>query len=305
MSYGPQLPPHLRKSASKSDSESEDEDDQSYGPKLPSVGCRGPAPKSGSDSEDDDSCYGPKLPEVACRGPAPSIGPQIPSGSSGIGPQLPPAIARSNPEAEAEAESSDDEMIGPMPPKAGQSTTEEESIAKSIEARAQKMKDRLEGREAIAEPKRESWMLELPTNQAKNFGLGPRSFSRSTNPKAKQDKSWTATPNDGNKAAADGQDPEQDEEVLAYMASLERDSAMEKLSSELNKKRGNESLLDLHTKKLKKKKKDKKEGPEERRPFDRNTDLQVNRFDDAQKKAMLKKAANLDSRFAHGAAKYH
>ena len=41
--------------------------------------------------------------------------------------------------------SSDDEMIGPRPPKPGEEMSEEDAIARSIEARAQKMKDRLEG----------------------------------------------------------------------------------------------------------------------------------------------------------------
>lgn len=51
--------------------------------------------------------------------------------------------------------------------------------------------------------------------------------------------------------------------------------------------------------------KDEKDGKKkERRPFDRNVDLQVNRFDDAQKKAIYKKAQLLDSRFSTGESKY-
>lgn len=37
-----------------------------------------------------------------------------------------------------------------------------------------------------------------------------------------------------------------------------------------------------------------------RRPFNRDVDLQANRFDQAQKKAILKKAQMLDDRFARG-----
>lgn len=50
----------------------------------------------------------------------------------------------------------------------------------------------------------------------------------------------------------------------------------------------------------------KKESGEkaERVPFSRETDLQVNRFDEAQRKSVLKKAAQLDSRFGHGSQKY-
>jgi hypothetical protein len=46
------------------------------------------------------------------------------------------------------------------------------------------------------------------------------------------------------------------------------------------------------------------EGPSERRPFNRETDLQVNRFDEAQKKAVLKKAQLLDDRFSSGQSKF-
>lgn len=42
----------------------------------------------------------------------------------------------------------------------------------------------------------------------------------------------------------------------------------------------------------------------ERRPFSRDVDLQVNRFDDAQKKAVLKKAQLLDDRFSSGQSKF-
>lgn len=51
--------------------------------------------------------------------------------------------------------------------------------------------------------------------------------------------------------------------------------------------------------------KEKKEGKsEERRPFDRNIDLQANRFDEAQKKAIFKKAQLLDDRFSSGRSKF-
>ena len=74
----------------------------------------------------------------------------------------------------------------------------------------------LEGRNQNAEPKRETWMTELPQTVSKNFGLGPRQFSRSTNAKTKQDKTWTQTPNEiaaGEGGAEDAPNPEQDEEV--------------------------------------------------------------------------------------------
>ncbi|PSN30964.1 hypothetical protein C0J52_24252 [Blattella germanica] len=51
--------------------------------------------------------------------------------------------------------------------------------------------------------------------------------------------------------------------------------------------------------------KEKEEGKrEERRPFDRNVDLQANRFDEAQKKAIFKKAQLLNDRFSSGQSKF-
>ena len=158
------------------------------------------------------------------------------------------------------------------------------------------------------EPKRESWMLELPKSKSKNFGLGPRTFSTSkqTAKDTKQDKSWTETPEQKAKrlqGQTEEEEPEQDEDVLEYMRSLKRDQEMEKVSKSLASKRGSESLMDLHSKKLKAEKK-KAKGDEERRPFDRDVDLQANRFDDAQKAQMMKRAGQLDDRFGRGASKY-
>lgn len=61
-----------------------------------------------------------------------------------------------------------------------------------------------------------------------------------------------------------------------------------------------ESLLDMHSKKLKRKAEAEKSKPQERRAFDRDQDLQVHRFDEAQKKALIKKSRELNSRFSHG-----
>lgn len=63
-------------------------------------------------------------------------------------------------------------------------------------------------------------------------------------------------------------------------------------------KRG-ESLMSLHSKKQKEKAKETDDKPVERRPFDRDADLQVNRFDEAQKQRLLKKSQELNTRFSH------
>jgi hypothetical protein len=51
--------------------------------------------------------------------------------------------------------------------------------------------------------------------------------------------------------------------------------------------------------------KEKDEGkPKERRSFDRNIDLQANRLDEAQKKAIFKKAQLLNDRFSSGQRRF-
>ena len=85
---------------------------------------------------------------------------------------------------------------------------------------------------------------------------------------------------------------------------------MERVASQLKQKRGAESLMDKHEKKLKKKKKEEAAKlaasgeNQERRPFDRDIDLKANRFDDAMKKNMLKAAAKINDRFSAGSKKY-
>lgn len=70
------------------------------------------------------------------------------------------------------------------------------------------------------------------------------------------------------------------------------------VSQHQESKRG-ESLLNMHAKKMKRKAEEDSKKPVERRPFDRDADLQVNRFDEAQKKALLKKSQELNTRFSH------
>lgn len=55
----------------------------------------------------------------------------------------------------------------------------------------------------------------------------------------------------------------------------------------------------MHTKKIKEKAKEKADKLVERRAFDREEDLQVNRFDEAQKQRLLKKSQELNTRFSH------
>ena len=266
-SYGPALPPHLAKKASQSSSSSSSEDEDSNGRLL--------------------------------------------------GPELPPhlrAQRAQEPEKQdpdPDSDSDDGEMIGPLPPKPGSGADlARRSNARDIESRADRMKAKIEGRGQEEDPKRESWMLQLPPEKAKNFGLGPRSFRANPGVEKSKDRScWTDTPEVKAKKAkgeiTESQNSaEEDKDVLEYLASLKRDEEMERISKELSSKRGNESLMDLHSKKLKKDKKDSKSGADERRPFDRDVDLQANRFDAAQKELMMKRARQLNDKFSSGGNKY-
>merc|ERR1712141_847632 len=221
------------------------------------------------------------------------------------GPQL-PKLARSNeylPSKVQNSSSEDEDLVGPLPPQHHEKTLKQQQIDLELEKRAYSIKERLtQQNEVIEAPKRDSWMTELPQEKAKSFGLGPRQFNRSSGPKPKQDRSWTETPEMKAKRAALAaigivvpdeekvKEPKEDKDVLEYMASLKRDNDMESVANEMKKKRGTDSLVDLHEKeRCKKQKKDKKakeslDGKSERRPFDRDLDLQANRFDEAAKK---------------------
>lgn len=50
--------------------------------------------------------------------------------------------------------------------------------------------------------------------------------------------------------------------------------------------------------------KNKDDIPKERRPFSREIDLQCNKFDDAQKQSILKKASQLNNRFSQGESRF-
>eukprot|EP00090_Calanus_glacialis_P010875 TRINITY_DN19331_c0_g1_i1.p2 TRINITY_DN19331_c0_g1~~TRINITY_DN19331_c0_g1_i1.p2 ORF type:complete len:296 (-),score=120.69 TRINITY_DN19331_c0_g1_i1:73-960(-) len=290
---GPMLPPHLAKKRQED-----------------------------SDSDSSDDGYAPQLPSVACRGPAPSVGPAMaPSGAGddtssdsddGYGPALPPQFRQNSDvgrvveirQKDDESDSdSDGEVIGPtMQEKTGELSRED--IAREFEMRSKKMKDRLEGKD-VKEVQRESWMLELPEEKANSFGLGARQFSRKGLPEKGKDRSkWTDSPAEKERKIREGVTEEEAPEE-APMVNI-RDVEMEKVAQELRQKRGADTLMDMHEKKMQKKKKEDIASGEvgERRPFDRDIDLQANRFDDAVKKNMLKSAALINDRFSSGNQKF-
>jgi len=296
MSYGPQLPPHLLKLRETSrDNVAEGRD---------------------SSNNEENEVYGPVLP--------PSIGPESKhkneTENSSIGPQLPSNFDDISDNQSLSNSDSDDEFVGPLPSLSGshKKSKRQQQIELDLEKRACDILNKGSINDTAENvPKRESWMLELPAEKAKNFGLGPRQFSKNTESKPKLDRSWTDTPEIKAKRAAmaasgqlqadEPQYDSKDQDVLEYMASLKRDKEMERVANELRQKRGTDSLVEIHDKeKSKRRKKEIASGnnSNERRPFDRDLDLQANRFDEAAKKAMLKNARKLNDKFSSGNHKY-
>ncbi|XP_044018885.1 uncharacterized protein DDB_G0287625 isoform X2 [Aphidius gifuensis] len=190
----------------------------------------------------------------------------------------------------------DDGCIGPLP--ANHPALQDDLVQQQLEYRARMIKRELaEIDNNVDEKKREEWMTELPSIQTAHLGLVPRSFRSKPGPDMSDRSSWTDTPVDRAK---------KQREKLLMIGNGSKDKApnepeiMEKPS-----KRKEKSLMEMHQKKLhKKKKKEEKEAKEAglsiRRPFDRDIDMQVNRFDEARNKTILRKAASLDDRFARG-----
>uniref|UniRef100_A0A3B4EG58 GPALPP motifs-containing protein 1 n=1 Tax=Pygocentrus nattereri TaxID=42514 RepID=A0A3B4EG58_PYGNA len=153
------------------------------------------------------------------------------------------------------------------------------------------MKDKLMGLDVSNEPeelKRESWMTELPP-ELQHIGLGARTFKKRSGPEDKDRSIWTDTPVDRERKAR----------VSYSSAEINKFFNWVQQFTVSNESKRGESLLSMHTKKMKRQAEEDSEQPVERRPFDRDTDLQVNRFDEAQKKALLKKSQELNTRFSH------
>ncbi|XP_039275676.1 GPALPP motifs-containing protein 1 isoform X2 [Nilaparvata lugens] len=286
---GPALPQHLRKQKSSD----EKEPDTTIGPALP------PHLQKANDTSDPKS-LGPALPPHLQKD-------NNTTDQESFGPALPPHLKKRMVE-EQDDESEDDDVIGPVPQDSKYSASQHK-----LNIRAQYLKRKMyeESNTNDEKTKRESWMLELPPEKAANIGLGPRSFRMKEAPDMSDRSSWTDTPEDKLRKkllAEAGIETEPKSEDMSQVAIKERDKAMEKMAAKCKKDKKQLSLLQMHQKEQKKKRKkeekERKGAKAERRPFDRNIDLQANRFDDAQKKSIFKKAQLLDTRFSSGQSKF-
>ncbi len=70
---------------------------------------------------------------------------------------MPAGLKSANTVQEEEESSDDDELIGPLPPKPGEEISAQDALARQFEERAKKMKDKIDGKDVQAAPKRETW----------------------------------------------------------------------------------------------------------------------------------------------------
>ncbi|KAM6145940.1 GPALPP motifs-containing protein 1 [Phoenicopterus ruber ruber] len=315
---GPALPPGYKSSCS---SENPDSDDDSESLPLPRDTNRDseeepegdPAPKKPKriqedDDDDDDGFFGPALPPGFKKQDdspeRPIIGPALPPGfrkpSQDTGNSrcsIGPSVSSEFHTQVTDSSEEDDNLIGPMPAKG----PVESDVTKEFERRAQRMKEKLTSANSD-EPKqvtRESWMTELPP-ELKSFGFGPRTFKRRADDKSGDRSIWTDTPADRERKAKEREEAKKstskDNEEIVLSG---RDKRLVEQVTSYNESKRSESLMDIHQKKLKSKASEEKNKPQERRPFDRDQDLKVNRFDEAQKKALIRKSRDLNTKFEH------
>lgn len=301
---GPALPPNYR--SSSSDSSDSHEDSSSLSEEDDAGPTARKQRRNQDRDDDDDGFFGPALPPGFKKQddspPRPIIGPALPPGfikssqKSDKGREDQGQVSFFNSE---ETESSEDEgIVGPMPAKGPVNY----SVTTEFEKRAQRMKEKLtKGDDDSAKPiTRESWMTELPP-EMKDFGLGPRTFKRRADDKSGDRSVWTDTPADRERKAKEIKEArksfsKKDEENILSG----RDKRLAEQVSSYNESKRSESLMDIHHKRLKTKAAEDKNRHQERTPFDRDKDLKVNRFDEAQKKALIKKSQELNTRFSHG-----
>ncbi|XP_063068682.1 GPALPP motifs-containing protein 1 [Engraulis encrasicolus] len=313
---GPALPPVYRADDSSSSSDDADTFRRGKGNTSKHEAAEPSSSKKPKVCTDDDDFFGPALPpgyrkqQVSPERP-PVLGPALPPGfrrmsddeeadddeEGEVGPALPPGYTAES--SGSERDGDEEDVVGPMPFTGDRSS--HGSVAEDFERRARKMKDKLTGAdEGPEEVKRETWMTELPP-ELQHIGLGARTFKKKMGPENKDRSIWTDTPADRERKLRERlegkKSDESKKEEAPRMSKKDLDMA-EKVNKYNESKRG-DSLYNMHAKKLKRKAEEEADKPVERRPFDRDQDLQANRFDDAQKKQLLKKSAELNTRFSH------
>ncbi|XP_071771106.1 GPALPP motifs-containing protein 1 isoform X2 [Centroberyx gerrardi] len=317
---GPALPPGYKRGEPSSSSDESEQEVVFKRAKTKHTAGDGPAEREeetkaqddDDDDDDDDGFFGPALPpgfkkQQSSPERPPVLGPALPPGfrraaddddnddedGEGFpGPALPPGYQAEPSSSDGE----DEDVIGPMPAK----HSVQDSVAQDFERRAQRMKEKLTSDDGPEVLTRETWMTELPP-ELQHIGLGARTFKKKSGPENKDRSIWTDTPADRERKIMERlEGKKKDEKEKDSVPEMShKDLAMAEKVSKYNDSKRAESLMTLHTKKMKQKAEEKSDQPVERRPFDRDNDLQVNRFDEAQKQRLLKKSQELNTRFSH------
>ncbi|KAK1890943.1 hypothetical protein KUDE01_009774 [Dissostichus eleginoides] len=312
---GPALPPGYKRGEPSSSSEDSEEEVTFKRAKTSHTAAQSSADKvedTKVQEPDDDGFFGPALPPGFMKQQSsperpPVLGPALPPGFRRAayedddddnkeeedfpGPALPPGY-----QADSSSSEGEDDVIGPMPHKG----PVEDSTALDFERRARKMKDKLTGDDTPEVVARETWMTVLPP-ELQHIGLGARTFKKKSGPENKDRSMWTDTPEDRERKIRERIERKNkgEEEKVVTPRICFKDVKMAEKVTKYNETKRAESLVSMHTKTMKEKAKKKVEVPVERRAFDRDEDLQVNRFDEAQKERLLKKSQELNTRFSH------
>ncbi|UMM10155.1 hypothetical protein L5515_000060 [Caenorhabditis briggsae] len=297
MSYGPQLPAWLTQNQEKETKEKEEEKEEekdariTYGPVIPS--------QKSEEKDEKVETYGPEIPKIGGISnleeekeeekeeenddededyAGASYGPSIPSNfRQNYGPALPGASG-------AAQDDSDDE-IGPMPVAAGDE--DKEAMARAYRMVMQKEQ---EDEEKNSQPKREEWMTSVPKKLG-NFGLGARTFKKGT--ASERDSTWEDAPGAKKKRR---EEMKTAKSVGAAMADARQEAIV------AGKIQG-PSLLELHQKQREEKVTDAGYTPGERRPFDREKDMEVRGLKPGGSKDAVEKMKELQGRFANSKEK--
>ncbi|XP_033351978.1 transcription initiation factor TFIID subunit 1 [Bombus vosnesenskii] len=243
---------------------------------------------------DSDVVFGPALPPHLLKQKC-----NDETNTKTIGPTLPNTIESFNNNEVDQIESEDEDGIGPLP--VNHPALESNYVHRQLEQRAQLIKSEQKDEDYSMVNQREEWMIELPPTRINNLGLTARKFRMKAGPDMSDRSCWTDTP-----AKKAEKRKQREEEKLYNVQTSIRELFDESNETECRKnKKCEKSLLEIHQNQLqeKKRKEEKKARSTEqvlRRPFDRDIDLQVNRFDQAQKNAIINKAQRLDERFSRG-----
>lgn len=243
---GPKLPPNYK--PSRSSSSEKRSASQIMGPSLPPTSAqRATSSSSSSSTSRKNDRHTSNSSSERHRKP--------------LGPVAPPAeLLEQQDNAMSDiSETEDDYLIGPIPDGAHKTEAHLELEKRALELKLAKFNETIDDNL----PVREDWMIELPeVKTVANLGLTARQFRTKERPDLSDRSSWTDTPKEKERKVHGKSSTVSVEEVKLSrqkeakdVYNARRDAEQEDAARKHRKKhRRDESLLDIHQKKLKKKK---------------------------------------------------